>query len=62
MDKEFMFAEEDISTKNKKVILDVRENIDKVDELISIINPKLKRSLDASKDQIRNNRRQPCRE
>ena len=47
------FAEEDIDTKKKKVVTDTRQNIDAVEELMTIINPKLKRALDASKNQVR---------
>jgi len=49
------FAEEDIDTKKKKVVTDTRQNIDAVEELMTTINPKLKKALDASKNQIRTN-------
>lgn len=51
------FAEEDMDTKRKKEVQDTRGSIDAVDELISLINPKLKKSLDdAAKNKIRPNR------
>ena len=51
------FAEEDIDAKKKKVVTDTRQNIDAVEELMTIINPKLKKALDASQSKIRNNSR-----
>jgi len=55
------FAEEDIDAKKKKIIKDTREHIDSVDEIISLHNPRLKKSIDAAKNEIRDNSRQPHR-
>ena len=48
-----MLSEEviDTDTKKKQIVSETRTHMDSVEELISNINPKLKRSLDIAKQQ-----------